>query len=62
MSTKNPTLRVIPHPVKSMRAYRTKKDKFVEGRLVRPKGTIMYRYLVMGTPDELRTYRLVRGE
>lgn len=62
MSTTNPTLRIIPHPVKSQRVYRTKKDKFVDGRLVRPRGTIMYRYLVMGTPDELRSFRLVRGQ
>jgi len=62
MSNSNPTLRIIPHPVKSMRVFRTKKDKFVEGRLVRPRGTIMYRYMVMGSPDELRAYRLARGD
>ena len=58
----NPTLRIIPHPQKSMRVYRTKTDKIVEGKIVRPRGTIMYRYLVVGRPDEIRAYRLARGE
>ena len=58
----NPTLRIIPHPEKSMRVYRTKTDKIVEGKIVRPRGTIMYRYLVVGRPDEIRAFRLARGE
>lgn len=58
----NPTLRIIPHPEKSMRVYRTKTDKIVEGVVVRKRGTIMYRYLVVGRPDEIRAFRLARGE
>jgi hypothetical protein len=56
------TLRIVPHPDPSQRTYRTTKDRVNEsGQITRKAGTIMHRYIVQGTPDELSRYKVARG-
>lgn len=58
----NLSIRIIPHPDKTKRVFKTKTDKKNdEGVVVRKSGTRMYRYLVVGSPEALKEYRLARG-
>lgn len=56
------TLRIVPHPDPEQRTYRTTKDRVNDlGVVTRKAGTIMHRYIVQGTPDELSRYKVARG-
>jgi hypothetical protein len=57
------SIRIIPHPEKSKRVFKTKTAKLdQDGKVVRPAKTLMYRYLVVASsPEALRAYRLARG-
>lgn len=58
------TLRIKPHPEKNKREYRTVKDVLSEDgkTITRPRGTVMYRGLVTGTPEELARFKAGYGE
>jgi hypothetical protein len=57
-------MKLIPHPEVSKRTYRTTKAVFggPGGAISRPVGTLMHRYLVIGTPEELEKYKTARGQ
>lgn len=65
MATSTParaTLRIVPHPAEGMQSFITTEDvRNEQGVIVREKGTRMFRYLVLGTPEELLRYKTARG-
>lgn len=62
-SSARATLRIVPHPAEGMQSFITTENVVNEqGIVVRPKGTRMFRYLVMGTAEELLRYKTARGK
>lgn len=57
------TLRIVPHPDASMRTFVTTEDRRdATGRITRPKGTRMFRYIVDGSAEEMARYKVARGQ
>jgi hypothetical protein len=60
-------LKVVPHPDPAKRMYKTKEDQMDErgrvllndkGEVLRPRGTDMFRYLVIGKPEALEAFKV----